>query len=196
MKLIAKIIHEESRCISLVMAFVSLSLGLVAVLLASLLRLDACHLCIFQRLVYFVISAMLVLAFLGWKKLLMRQLSLIATMCLCVWGLIVSAQQSWLQWFPESAFNCSMGETGVAERVIDWLGQLYPLFFMATGFCGSKDLVIFGLTLANWSFLILLVFSACCALLFLQNCNRKWFRIPFLCRKELNVQLSPVKRSR
>ena len=196
MKHMAKIIHEEARCISLVMAFVSLALGLVAVLLASLLRLDACHLCIFQRLVYFVISATLFLVFLGWKKLLMRQLALIATMCLCVWGLIVSAQQSWLQWFPESAFNCSMGETGVAERVIDWLGQLYPLFFMATGFCGSKDLVIFGLTLANWSFLILLVFSVCCAILFLQNFNMKGFRISFLCRKKVNVQLSPVKRSR
>lgn len=196
MKHMAKIIHEEARCISLVMAFVSLALGLVAVLLASLLRLDACHLCIFQRLVYFVISATLFLVFLGWKKLLMRQLALIATMCFGVWGLIVSAQQSWLQWIPESAFNCSMGETGVTERVIDWLGQLYPLFFMATGFCGSKDLVIFGLTLANWSFLILLVFSACSALVFLQNFNIKGFRIPFLFRKELDVQLSPVKRSR
>ena len=196
MKHIAKIIHEEARCITLVMAFVFLALGLVAVLLASLLRLDACHLCIFQRLAYFVISVTLFLAFLGWGKLVVRQLSLIATISLCVWGLVVSAQQSWLQWFPESLFDCRMGETGVAERVIDWLGQLYPLFFMATGFCGSKDLVIFGLTLANWSFLILLVFSVCCAILFLQNFNMKGFRISFLCRKKLNVQLSPVKRSR
>ena len=72
--------------------------------------------------------------------------------------MVVAAQQSWLQWFPDSGLSCTLVEPGITERLIDRLGQLYPIFFMATGFCGSKDLVITGLTLANWSFLILSVF--------------------------------------
>ena len=70
----------------------------------------------------------------------------------------VAAQQSWLQWFPDSGLSCTLVDPGVTERLIDRLGEWYPLFFMATGFCGSKDLVIAGLTLANWSFLILSAF--------------------------------------
>ena len=50
----------------------------------------------------------------------------------------------------------------MTERLIDWLGELFPAFFMATGFCGSKDLVIAGLSLANWSFIIFTLFLTSC----------------------------------
>lgn len=163
MRNLAASMHEQGRVIVLAMAFAAVGFGLAAVAAASLLHLDACHMCIFQRLAYFVIGILLFVAFLSWGNPLLRRAWLAAASAFCAWGLTVSAQQSWLQWFPDSAFTCSIGETGLAEQLIDWLGHLYPLFFMATGFCGSKDLVVAGLSLANLSFLILLAFLAGCA---------------------------------
>lgn len=133
-------------------------LGLAAVILASALNLEACHLCIFQRLVYLMIGAALVIGFFSWNVPLIRTISLAASTGFSGWGLSVAAQQSWLQWFPESGLTCTKVEPGVTERLVDWLGQAYPQFFMATGSCGSKDLVVFGLSLANWSFLVLFLF--------------------------------------
>ena len=148
----------NNRSTLLLMSLGALGIGLAAVILASTLKLEACHLCIFQRLVYFVIGAVLLIAFLVWNLPALRIGALAAAAGFSAWGLVVAAQQSWLQWHPESGLNCTLIEPGITERLIDWIGQSYPLFFMATGSCGSKDLVILGLSLANWSFLILAVF--------------------------------------
>ncbi len=148
----------NNRSTALLMALVAFCIGVTAVALACTLRLEACHLCIFQRLVYFVVGAVLLIAFFAWNFPLLRIASLAAAAGFSAWGMIVAAQQSWLQWFPDSGLSCTLVEPGITERLIDWLGEMYPLFFMATGFCGSKDLVIAGLTLANWSFLILFAF--------------------------------------
>ena len=145
----------NNRSIILLMSLGALGIGVTAVILASTLRLEACHLCIFQRLVYFAIGAVLLISFFAWSHPLPRTASLAAAAGFSAWGVVVAAQQSWLQWFPDSGLSCTIAEPGITERLIDWLGQLYPLFFMATGFCGNKDLVIIGLPLANWSFLIL-----------------------------------------
>ena len=149
----------SARSCALALSFLALAIGLVAVILASALRLEACHLCIFQRLVYFMLGAALMAAFLAWNVFWFRSVLLAVSTSLSGWGLSVAAQQSWLQWFPESGLSCTFVEPGVTERLIDWLGHVSPLFFMATGSCGSKDLVIFGLSLANGSFLVLLLFG-------------------------------------
>jgi len=148
----------NNRSTALLMALVAFAIGVTAVALACTLRLEACHLCIFQRLVYFVVGAVLLIAVFAWNFPLLRIASLATAAGFSAWGMIVAAQQSWLQWFPDSGLSCTLVEPGITERLIDWLGEWYPLFFMATGFCGSKDLVISGLTLANWSFLILSAF--------------------------------------
>lgn len=150
----------SNRLTVLFMSLGALGIGLAAIILANTLKLEACHLCIFQRMVYFVIGAVLLIAFLVWNLYFLRFATLAVAAGFSVWGSVVAAQQSWLQWFPDSGLTCTIVEPGVTERLIDWLGQLYPLFFMATGSCGSKDLVVFGLSLANWSFLVLLVFLA------------------------------------
>ncbi len=137
------------------LAVAASGLGLLAVMLAVGLQLDACHLCIFQRLVYFLVGVSYLVAFLAWERIALRLPALLCAGACSLWGICVAAQQSWLQWFPESGFSCSTIEPSLTERLIDWLGEVSPTFFMATGFCGSKDLVVLGLSLANWSFLIL-----------------------------------------
>ena len=148
----------SNRSTLLLMSVVALGIGAAAVTLANVLKLEACHLCIFQRLVYFVIGAVFLIAFFAWNLPPLRITSLAASAGFSAWGMLVAAQQSWLQWFPDSGLSCTLVEPGITERLIDWLGERYPLLFMATGFCGSKDLVIAGLTLANWSFLIFFAF--------------------------------------
>ena len=145
---------------SLFFAIVASGLGLLAVLLAVALRLEACHLCIFQRLLYFVIGASFFVAFLVWERHVLRLLALVSAGACSLWGICVAAKQSWLQWFPASGFTCSAIEPSFTEHLVDWLGELSPTFFMATGFCGNKDLVILGFSLSNWSFLVLAGFFA------------------------------------
>jgi disulfide bond formation protein DsbB len=49
------------------------------------------------------------------------------------------------------------GEPSQIERLVEWLGQLQPELFLATGFCEEAELSILGLSLANWA---LVSFSA------------------------------------
>ncbi|WP_305075305.1 disulfide bond formation protein B [Propionivibrio sp.] len=147
------------------LAVTASGLGLLAVVLAVGLQLEACHLYIFQRLVYFLGGASFLAAVLLWNHALPRILALVSGAC-SLWGICIAAQQSWLQWFPKSGVTWGTIEPSLTERLIDWLGELSPTFFMANGFCGSKDLEILGLSLANCSFLILTGFltaSACLA---------------------------------
>ena len=58
---------RNNRLTPLLMALAALGIGATAVALASILKLEACHLCIFQRLVYFVIAAVLLIAFFAWN---------------------------------------------------------------------------------------------------------------------------------
>lgn len=151
---------RDAPAVAFFLALAASGLGLLAVVLAITLRLEACHLCIFQRLVCFLVGASFFIAFAAWDHFALRFFAL-AGACLCsTWGAYVAAQQSWLQWFPASDFTCSAIEPSLTERLVDCLGELAPTFFMATGSCGSEDLVVFGLTLANWSFLFFSGFLA------------------------------------
>ena len=159
---VIKLLRSHGRACVFGLALASLAIGLTAVVLAATLKLDACHLCIFQRLIFFVLSAVLFVALAGWESALARTTSLALGCVLGVWGMVVSAQQSWMQWYPQSSVSCNLVEVSFTERLIDWLGGLFPAFFMASGACESKDLVILGLSLANWSFLILTGFLVAC----------------------------------
>ena len=56
-----------------------------------------------------------------------------------------------MQYAPQNAVECGFGDPTLVERLVDWLGNLWPSMFMVTGLCKDKDWVLFGLSLANWS---------------------------------------------
>lgn len=151
-------LRQNARRIVLAMTICSVTIGVFAILLANTLRLDACHMCIFQRLSFLAGGALLLCATLQWNSRALRAISLILSAGAYLWGAIVAVKQSWLQWFPASGLNCGISNGSLTERIIDWLGERWPVAFMATGDCGSKDLVIAGLSLANWSVLLFLLF--------------------------------------
>lgn len=149
-------IRLNARWVVLALALFSVSVGTCAIFLASALRLDACHMCIFQRLSFFVGGVFLLCAAFQWNTRALRATSVMLSASAYLWGAIVAAKQSWLQWYPASGLHCGISNSSLTERIIDWLGERWPMAFMATGDCGSKDLVIAGLSLANWSVLLLL----------------------------------------
>lgn len=68
-------------------------------------------------------------------------------------GVAVAAYQSYLQAQPPGSISCMAGEPSLIERIVEWLGQLSPELFLATGFCENAELSILGLSLAHWSLL-------------------------------------------
>ena len=71
-------------------------------------------------------------------------------------GIGVAAYQSSLQSQPQDSISCIGKPPGPIERLVEWLGQQVPSLFMASGLCEDRELVILGLSLANWAFLFFL----------------------------------------
>ncbi|WP_301102415.1 disulfide bond formation protein B [Propionivibrio sp.] len=126
------------------------SLGLLAsgLVIGELARLQPCHLCNLQRLLY------MVLAFFALCGVLLpggRRLWCVFVVLAAGGGVITALQQSWMQYAPQQAIECGFGDPTLAERLINWLGTQWPAMFMVTGFCTNKEWVFLGLSLANWS---------------------------------------------
>lgn len=142
-----------ARAVLLGIALLSLAAVIAAVVLGDALRLAACPLCIFQRVLYLGISVLALLAALlpaGQG----RAAAIFAGLAVAVGGVVAAGWQSWLQFFPDPALECSYSDPNMIERFVDWLGMQWPQLFMATGFCSSKEWVLLGLSMANWSVLL------------------------------------------
>jgi disulfide bond formation protein DsbB len=140
----------------------SLAAGCAGLVLGSLvltawLDLQPCHLCIFQRLLFMLIATLALAAAVLTSPRAHRPFGGLV-LGLGGLGVGVAAYQSWLQAQSPGSLSCVGGQPGRIERLVDWLGQQVPSLFLATGLCEEEQLVIFGLSLANWA---LLCFSAC-----------------------------------
>ncbi|RKT46981.1 disulfide bond formation protein B [Thiocapsa rosea] len=149
----------EPRPIWVVIALTSTVIALASLVLTPLLDLDPCHLCIFQRLLFMILAALAGLAA-AWphpgRSPLPARLAGLTLLPIAALGVGVAAHQSWLQWQPLDGISCIGGPPGPIERVVEWLGQQVPSLFMASGFCEDRELVILGLSLANWAFVFFL----------------------------------------
>src|ERR1035437_1669646 len=144
------------------LAFALLAASASGLLVAGLIvgevaRLHPCYLCNFQRLLYIVIATFALCGVLlpQWRRIWGVLVGLVA-----IGGVITAAQQSWMQYAPDQAVECGLGNPTLLERIVDWLGMHWPSMFMVTGFCTNKEWVFLGLSLANWSgvcFILLLV---------------------------------------
>ena len=126
------------------------SFGLVAagVVMGEMLRLQACPLCIFQRVLYLGVGGF---ALAGAVLPAGRLLWLVPAGGIALWGAGVAGYQSWLQAFPDPSLECNYADPNLIERLVDWLGQQSPMLFMATGFCSSREWEFLGMSMANWS---------------------------------------------
>ena len=122
-------------------------------LLGQVARLQPCHLCNLQRLLYMIFGFLAVcgVVFPGGRRFWAGLLALTA-----LGGIAAAVEQSWMQYAPQLATECGFGEPTLTEQLINWLGAKWPAMFMVTGFCTQKDWVFLGLSLANWSVLCFL----------------------------------------
>ena len=136
------------------LSVVSLALLGSGLLLGEWLRLQPCYWCNFQRLIYLVLAFVGLCGFLQprWARLWNLLVTLTALA-----GVVGAGKQSWMQFSPEDVIECGFGDPTLVERLVDWLGGLWPSMFMVTGLCKEKDWVFLGLSLANWSGLCFLV---------------------------------------
>lgn len=127
--------------------------------LTALFDLHPCHLCIFQRLLFILIAAVGIAAALpaGHRG---AAAGAILSLPLTALGAGVAAYQSWLQLQPPGSVSCAGGQPGPIERLVEWLGERSPDLFLATGFCEEEELVILGLSLANWALVTFCAFLA------------------------------------
>ncbi|NEV65202.1 disulfide bond formation protein B [Thiorhodococcus minor] len=136
----------------LVLAAGTTGIGLGTVLMTDILRLDPCHLCIFQRLLMLVLGTLAMGAALSTKwrapSLAFGTLAILTALA----GAATAAHQSWIQLQPVGEISCAAAQPGLIEIFVERLGELAPSLFLATGFCDDDDFRILGLTLANWSF--------------------------------------------
>ena len=144
------------------------SLGLLAsgLILGEMAKLQPCHLCNLQRLIY------LVLAFFALCGVLLpaaRKLWSVLVALTAAYGLVTAIEQSWMQYAPQQATECGFGPPTLAEQVINWLGTQWPAMFMVTGFCTSKEWIFLGLSLANWSLLCFAALAGAAVRLFFRR---------------------------
>ena len=125
----------------------------MSILLTAWLRLDPCHLCIFQRLLLLLMCPLALAATLR-RPMGTAIASLFALLALT--GAITAGYQSWLQMQPPGSISCLGAEMGPIEQLVEWLGRHLPALFMASGFCEDRELVLLGLSLANWALVFFL----------------------------------------
>lgn len=142
----------SDRTLWSVLALGGASLAVASIVLTEWLDLHPCHLCIFQRLLFMLLTVACALA--AWRpRGFVGRGCGVAVIGVSALGVGVAAYQSRLQW--EAAKNpmlsCGGGDPNAIERFVDYLGAHVPSLFFATGFCEDTELVIFGLSLANWA---------------------------------------------
>lgn len=147
--------------------FAALALGALGVTavgmsLQHLFHLSPCPYCIFQRVLYLLIGV-LALAGAFWPRACLAWSGLIGLLALGGGGL--AAYQSWMQAYPELAPECGFSDPNLIERLVDWLGMQWPGWFLATGFCSSREWEFASLSMANWSCLLFLAIAFYVALL-------------------------------
>lgn len=136
----------------LVLAGGAIGVGLGTILMTEALRLNPCHLCIFQRLLMLVFGALAIGAALSAKsRTATLAFGALATLT-SLGGAATAANQIWIQLQPVGAVSCVGPEPGLIEIFVERLGELAPSLFLATGFCEDDDFKLLGLSLANWSF--------------------------------------------
>lgn len=145
----------------LALALVSAALVGSSLLLVAWLKLEPCPLCIFQRLLFMVMSLLAFIAFFGARRAIGRVAGMLALLT-AISGAAVAGYQVWLQHQPEAMFTCGGGNPNLIERLVDWLGERVPFLFRATGVCQDTALTILGFSLAAWAAVIFAASAAAC----------------------------------
>ena len=121
-----------------------------ALFIEQIYHIQACHLCILQRVIYIIVGLVSGVGFIFPKT---SSYILFLIMFIVIGGLAAAGQQSIMQYAPTLVNECGFGDPTLTEKLVNYLGDLWPSLFMVTGFCTQKDWLFLGMSLANWSIL-------------------------------------------
>jgi disulfide bond formation protein DsbB len=123
--------------------------------LQHVVGLNPCPMCIVQR---YALMVVVVLGLIGWR-LQGKGLALTALVLAldAGFGGFTAARQSWLQWYPPEIVTCGRDFYGMVENFP--LNRAIPMIFKGSGDCTKIDWTFLGGSIANWSFVVFVVFG-------------------------------------
>jgi disulfide bond formation protein DsbB len=124
--------------------------------LQHVVGLEPCPMCIVQRYALVLVALFTGLAGV-FRNVGLRVVGGLLALVAAVGGAYTAASQSWLQWYPPEVVSCGRDLYGMIETFP--LKRALPMIFRGGGDCSKIDWTLFGLTLANWSFIAFVVLS-------------------------------------
>ncbi|MFV0671861.1 disulfide bond formation protein B [Variovorax sp. tm] len=124
--------------------------------LQHVVGLEPCPMCIVQRYALVLVALFTGLAGV-FRNLGLRVVGGVLALLAALGGAYTAASQSWLQWYPPEVVSCGRDLYGMIETFP--LKRALPMIFRGGGDCSKVDWSLFGLTLANWSFIAFVVLS-------------------------------------
>jgi len=134
--------------------------------LQHVVGLEPCPMCIVQRYALVLVALFTGLAGMFRNRGLQAAGGVLALVS-AVGGAYTAASQSWLQWYPPEVVSCGRDLYGMIETFP--LKRALPMIFRGGGDCSKVDWSLFGLTLANWSFIAFVVLSLMLVTLLLRS---------------------------
>ena len=139
----------------LLTALASIGMLVFGFYLQHVVGLNPCPMCIVQR---YALIGVVVLGLIGWR-LQGKGLALTALVLAldAGFGGFTAARQSWLQWYPPEIVTCGRDFYGMVENFP--LNRAIPMIFKGSGDCTKIDWTFLGGSIANWSFVVFVVFG-------------------------------------
>jgi disulfide bond formation protein DsbB len=124
--------------------------------LQHVVGLEPCPMCVVQRYALVLLALFAGLASLSRRRGLQWTGALLG-LVMAVGGAYTAARQSWLQWHPPEVVSCGRDIYGMIETFP--LQRALPMIFRGSGDCSKIDWTLFGLSIANWSFIAFTVLA-------------------------------------
>ena len=117
-----------------------------------------CPLCVAQRVAYWLIGLISLLAFLHNPKIIGRHIYGFLMSIFALLGAIIAARHAWLIRYPES-FECGISPEEAFLNSLP-IAAWWPGMFEANGDCASVDWELLSLTIPDWSLITFVTLGA------------------------------------
>jgi disulfide bond formation protein DsbB len=149
----------KTRYLFLVYFLIASSLLGVAYYFQYARHLQPCPLCIMQRVAFYGIAVVSLIAFLHQRH--QTKIYRILLLIFAVFGLAIAARQSWIQHFPPADLSTGCGPNLAFMLQNFPLSQVLKTLFYGSGDCALVPWTFLGLSMAEWSGLCFVGFTAC-----------------------------------
>ena len=148
----------SSRQINLIMVLMAAGIIGFSYFCQYQLLLEPCLLCLMQRFLYILIGLLALLAVLQNPKQIGLRIYSTLIILVSVLGVMVAGRQVWLQHLPEDQIPSSCGPSFIDMLESFPITEILEALFIGDGNCADIIWQFMGFSMAEWSFLIFLMF--------------------------------------